>query len=36
MEENNIYEEDLINKMKFFDHKNTGFIDQTEFKNMLG
>ena len=29
MKENNIYEEDLVNKLRFFDNKNTGFIDQT-------
>lgn len=25
-----------MNRLKFFDNKNTGFIDQAEFKNLLG
>ncbi len=25
-----------MNKFKFYDPRNTGFIDQSEFKNLLG
>lgn len=36
MIESEIYEDELLNRFNFYDSKNTGFIDQTEFKNVLG
>lgn len=35
MIDNEIFEDDLLNKFGFYDGKGTGFIDQTEFKNVL-
>ena len=36
MIESEIYEDELLNRFNFYDSKNSGFIDQTEFKNVLG
>ncbi len=36
MIDNEIYEDELFNKFQFYDPKKSGFIDQTEFKNVLG
>lgn len=30
-----IYEDELLNRFNFYDSNNSGFIDQTEFKNVL-
>lgn len=35
MIDNEIYEDDLLNRFVFYDSKNSGYIDQTEFKNVL-
>jgi Ca2+-binding EF-hand superfamily protein len=31
----NIYQEELENKFRFYDKNNTGFIEQTDLKNVL-
>jgi Ca2+-binding EF-hand superfamily protein len=35
MGENCIFEEELLNKFKFYDGKNNGFVDQSDFKSVL-
>lgn len=35
MIDNEIFEDELLNRFGFYDNKGTGFIDQTEFKNVL-
>jgi Ca2+-binding EF-hand superfamily protein len=36
MIDNEIFEQDLLNRLNFYDNQGSGFIDQTEFKNVLG
>jgi Ca2+-binding EF-hand superfamily protein len=35
MYSSNIFEEDLENKFRFYDRNKNGFIEQTDFKNVL-
>ncbi len=36
MIDNQIFEDDLMNRFGFYDKNRCGFIDQAEFKNVLG
>lgn len=36
MRESNLFEEELTNKFRLYDKSDSGFIEQTDFKTVLG